>query len=246
MTTAETIHAALQEVATLRQQRVDNPPLNRACAEVRAFQARRFQATYLDLITSPRYKAAASFFLEELYSEKDYTDRDTQFARIVNTMTKIFPHGAVQTAAALVQVHALSERLDTQMAHEWLQDEQQRKPTDVCERYVRCWRQLGNAAARQEQLDRVIRLGRELERLTSTRGLRTLLKMMRNPARMAGLSALQHFLETGFDAFAHMHGAETFLQTVKARETDWSHALFHQEFALCTNHLRHLLNTGQP
>ena len=246
MTTADTIHAALLEVATLRHQRASNPPLNLACAEVRAFQARRFHATYLDLIASPRYQAAASFFLEELYSEKDYTDRDTQFARIVNTMTKIFPHGAVQTAAALVQVHALSERLDTQMAHQWMEDQQQRKSSDACERYARCWRQLGNPAERQTQLDMVIQLGRELERLTSTRGLRTLLKMMRNPARMAGLSALQHFLETGFDAFAHMRGAETFLQTVKARETDWSHALFHEDLALCTTHLRRLLDADRP
>jgi hypothetical protein len=42
---------------------------------------------------------------------------------------------------------------------------------------------------------------------------------MRKPARAAGLSALQDFLERGFASFASMHGADEFLATVDARET---------------------------
>lgn len=242
MSTASAIHEALQEVADLRQQRAKNEALRQACAEIRTFQARRFQATYRDLIANPRYQAATSFFLHELYSEKDYTDRDTQFARIVNTLTRVFPAAAVQTAATLVQVHALSERVDTHMAFAWLEDKRQRGAgIDACERYVLCWRKLGNSEERQRQLEMVIQLGQQLEQLTTTLGLRTLLKMMRNPARLAGLSALQHFLETGFDAFAQMRGANEFLQTVRSRETRGIEALFHDEFALCVANLRQLL-----
>ena len=43
--------------------------------------------------------------------------------------------------------------------------------------------------------------------------------MMRKPARLAGLSALQDFLERGFAAFRGMGGAQTFLATINERET---------------------------
>lgn len=68
---------------------------------------------------------------------------------------------------------------------------------------------MGDAGARQRQLDVVLHLGHELNHLTRTLGLRMLLKMMRRPAAAAGLSSLQHFLEAGFDAFADMRGRTT-------------------------------------
>jgi hypothetical protein len=43
--------------------------------------------------------------------------------------------------------------------------------------------------------------------------------MMRGPARMAGFAVLQDFLERGFAAFHAMGGAQVFLQTIEARET---------------------------
>jgi hypothetical protein len=43
--------------------------------------------------------------------------------------------------------------------------------------------------------------------------------MMRKPARLAGLSALQDFLERGFESFAQMRGAAEFLATIQSRET---------------------------
>lgn len=238
---AQKIHEALQTVARFRQQRDDEPTLALASSEVKSFQARRFHATYADLLRSSRYKAAAAFFLEELYSDQDYAERDNQFARIANTIARLFPQAVVDTAATLAEVHALTEALDDQMARAWLAD-RVTMPTDGdCSRYIRCWRRLGDLAARQQQLEVVMHLGRELDQLTRMRGLRTLLKMMRRPAAVAGLSSLQHFLETGFDAFADMRGANEFLGTVRERESGWIRALFEDDAATCEIKLRHLL-----
>ena len=49
--------------------------------------------------------------------------------------------------------------------------------------------------------------------------------MMRQPARLAGLSALQDFLERGFAAFRRMGGAATFLATINERETQLLEAI---------------------
>ena len=69
-----------------------------ANAAIKRFQAQRFQATYPDLLQSPRHPAAARFFLHELYSDKEYAERDQQFARIAYTLARLFPQSAVNTA----------------------------------------------------------------------------------------------------------------------------------------------------
>jgi hypothetical protein len=243
-TSAQKIQDALQVVSQLRQQHASAPALAQASTQVKHFQARRFQATYADMLHSPRYKTAAGFFLNELYSDKDYAERDQQFARIASTIARLFPQAVVNTAAALAEVHALTETLDDQMARCWLADQSAAPQKGESARYIHCWRQLGNPAARHHQLAVVLQLGQELDRLTRARGLRTLLKIMRRPAAAAGLNSLQQFLETGFDAFAEMGGAGEFLQQVQLRESEWIRSLFDDNAVACETKLLHLLAAG--
>ncbi|MES2192675.1 MAG: hypothetical protein V4454_21350 [Pseudomonadota bacterium] len=244
--TANRIHQALQTVAQLRAQHVADTTLARASADIKRFQARRFRATYADMLTNARYKTAAAFFLQELYSDKDYAERDQQFARIANTIAKLFPQAVVNTAAALAEVHALTEKLDDLMARQWLESLSTRPDLDENARYIDCWRKVDDANARQQQLEVVLLLGKELNRLTRKPGLRTLLRMMRHPAAAAGLSSLQAFLEAGFDAFAGMRGAEDFLKLIEQRETEWIATLFNDDVVTCETKLGYLLDLRLP
>lgn len=241
--TAPQIHHALQAVADLRAQHVANPPLARATAAVKRFQARRFHATYRDLLESARYKSAAQFFLQELYSDRNYADRDQQFSRIASTIARLFPQAVVNTAGALAEVHALTEQLDDVMARQWLQDVAETPASSEAARYIRCWRLAADEAARQRQLVVVLELGHALNRLTRMPGLRTMLKMMRRPAGAAGLESLQQFLESGFDAFANMRGADEFLALIAQREAAWIRALFEDDAGACEGRLIYLLAT---
>ena len=65
-----------------------------------------------------------------------------------------------------------------------------------------------------------------LDRLTRNPLVRHSLRMMRGPARAAGLGELQRFLESGFDTFKAMHGARDFLAAIGARERALAQALF--------------------
>lgn len=238
---ANQIHQALEAVARLRQQRIGRPALAAANTAIKRFQARRFRATYPDLLQSPRYQTATRFFLHELYSDKDYEERDQQFARIANTIAKLFPQSVVNTAAALAEVHALTERLDDAMAHAYLA--LQIANPDLCDSasYIACWRQVADPAARHQQLAVVLALGVSLDSLTRKPGLRMLLKMMRGPASTAGLASLQKFLESGFDAFQTMRGGDEFLKLITARETDWITRLFEEDAVACETKLTDLL-----
>ena len=239
--TADQIHHSLETVALLRQQRAGQPALTAANAAIKRFQAQRFQATYPDLLQSPRHRAAAHFFLHELYSDKDYTERDQQFARIANTIARLFPQAVVNTAAALAEVHALTEQLDDAMAHAHVA--LQPASARLCDAasYIACWRQVADPAARHQQLQVVLALGNSLDSLTRKPGLRMLLKLMRGPAAAAGLGSLQKFLEAGFDAFQTMHGSDEFLKLIAVREADWIQRLFEEDAVACETKLNELL-----
>jgi len=219
-TAAEPLLADLRQVDAERARRAADPALDARVQALKAWQQRRFADTYADLLASPRYAAATRFFLHELYGPDDYRQRDAQFARVIPTLTRLFPEEVVDTVARLARLHALSERLDTRMA------EQLPTPEITPAAYAAAWRACGEPAARQQQIELTMAVGESLDRLTRKPLLRQTLRLMRGPAQMAGLGALQNFLESGFDTFRAMRGAGEFLATVRQRENALARTLF--------------------
>ncbi|MEI8169575.1 MAG: hypothetical protein WCG50_07860 [Rhodoferax sp.] len=242
MDAANIIRNTVARVAQLRQQAASTPGLARAVSDIKHLQARRFAGTYFDLLHSDHYKPAGLFFLEELYSDKDYSLRDAQFARMAGPLDKIFPQSVVDTAVALAQLHGLTEELDMASAQQWLAH----PDTPEALRYVLAWRAVDRRADRNQQLATVMTVGHELARLTRLPGLRLMLKMMRGPANLAGISALQHFLELGFDTFAAMGrkpgGTAYFLETVRTRESRLIDLLFDADVGVGETELQGVLH----
>jgi hypothetical protein len=217
---AESLLKELRAVEAERARRAADPALEARVQALKTWQQRRFAQTYADLLAHPRYEAATRFFLHELYGPEDYRQRDAQFARVIPTLTRLFPAEVVDTVAKLARLHALSERLDTRMAEHLL------SPDITPAEYAIAWRACGEPAARQLQIDLTMAVGESLDQLTRKPLLRQTLKLMRGPAQMAGLGALQAFLESGFDTFKAMRGAGEFLATVKQREEALARELF--------------------
>lgn len=217
---AESLLKELRAVDAERARRAADPALETRVQALKTWQQRRFAATYADLLANPRYEAATLFFLHELYGPDDYRQRDAQFARVIPTLTRIFPAEVVDTVAKLARLHALSEHLDTRMADHLLS-------ADITPaEYGIAWRACGEPASRQRQIDLTMAVGESLDKLTRKPLLRQTLRLMRGPAQMAGLGALQSFLENGFDTFRAMRGSAEFMATVKQREEALAHALF--------------------
>lgn len=246
MDAAQTIRDCMTQVNTLRQLRAADPALARAVAEVKAFQSRRFTGTYADLLATPTYAPAARFFLDELYGEADYSERDAQFGRIAGTLQTLFPQPVVHTAVALAQLHAQTEALDQSMAQAWLSAPPDSAPT---ERYAHAWRAVGQRPAREAQLQGVLEMGQDLARLTRTPGLRMMLRMMRGPAQAAGMGSLQHFLEAGFDTFGQLskqrQGVEQFLARIEEREERLIALLFDANPVTCETELQRTLGQAR-
>jgi hypothetical protein len=189
-------------------------------AAVKTFQHARFASTYSDLLADRRYRDAARFFLDDLYGPSDFSERDAQFGRVVPALVRMFPQEIVDTVADLAALHALSESLDSAMG--CVTGSGQLDPAG----YAQAWRRVGEPAKRERQISLMLGVGSDLDKYTRNPLLRHSLRLMRSPARVAGLGTLQQFLESGFDTFRAMKGAESFLRTIAERERSLAASLF--------------------
>lgn len=230
---SDLIRTHLARVSQLRA-KAQSDGLKAAADDIKNLQARRFRGTYSDFLEHPRYAPATRFFLEELYGAHDFERRDAQFSRIAGALERLFPEAVAQLAVDLSETHALTEVLDHQLATHWLSSDPTLSPS---ERYIIAWRRTEARDSRKRQFAVVQHIGLELQRLTRMKTLRLGLRMMRNPARAAGLDALQQFLESGFDAFGALGDARPFLETIRDRESSWVQALFDEDLAACRRRL---------
>jgi hypothetical protein len=192
-------------------------------SELKVWQAQRLEKTYQDLAANKRYSKATDFFLHDLYGERagaKCSQRDADLKRVFPLMLKVLPEAGVLTAAKAIEVDALSEALDQRIA--------------VClpagaiteSSYAQAYRQCGTPQERERQIVLINAVGTQLESVVSRAWVHATLKMMRGPAKAAGLGELQLFLERGATAFKSMNGAGDFLATIAQREREIAIRLF--------------------
>lgn len=214
--------AELDRAARTRAQGRGEPRLEERRRAFRLWQADRLGRTHADLLASARFREAALFFLTDLYGPEDLSRHAEDVRRILPLMAKTLPDPALETVADAMELDALSEELDAAM----IERLGSRAVALTPHVYGDAYREVGRRADRTRQIDLIDHLGRSLDALTRQRFIGSALRMMRKPAEVAGLGALQSFLERGYGAFRTMRGASDFVDLVVARERAVSDALF--------------------
>ena len=182
-------------------------------AELKRWQSERLAATYADFASQPRYRDATRFFLEDVYGPKDFSRRDDALLRILPAMSSLLPKGAVETATLAIELEALTEDLDHRVADALPHGE------ITEETYAEANREACTREEREHQVRLTEDVGKRLDALVRKPLVMGALQLMRQPARAAGLTDLQDFLERGFCAFRAMDGADEFLAALHERET---------------------------
>ena len=210
--------ALVRELTRVQQhhrERGADPALARELTCLATWQSRRLRNTYADLESTPRYAAAMRFFETDLYGGADFAQRDANMARVVPAMNRLLPANVIDTVAAAIELNALSQDLDRAMVDELRPRALAFSVGDYCAAY----RTVGRFDQRRRQIALMGDVGGALDRFVRKPMVRGALAVMRKPARMAGLAALQDFLERGFAAFTTMRGSAEFLATIQRRET---------------------------
>lgn len=192
--------------------------IERELSLLRRWQSARLARTHADLLRSPRYRPAAEFFLDELYGDRDFSERERDLARVVPLMTRVLPAPVLHTAALALELNALSHELDARLTRILVEELRCRDRLDESA-YVAAYRRCAGYDLRERQLELVGQLGRDLQRIVPKPFIHTALKLARGPARLAGVGELHRFLDAGFHAFRHMGAdAGTFLNLILDRE----------------------------
>ena len=210
---------ALGRVIALRAELETDEQHKKRWLALKQWQIKRLRATYADLLANDRYRAAAEFFLEELYGAQDVDQRDTEAQKVAPKLARMLPARAVDALLLAVQLEEMAEQFDIEMARTI--------ELPITEKnYAEVYRATGSQAERVRQIELAERIGKALEKLAKVPMLSTMLHMMKAPAAMWGLSHLHRFLQRGFDAFVGMRGAREFLQTTNRRELAINERLF--------------------
>jgi len=211
----------LSRVQRLHAERAGNPILAGSLERVSYWQSRRLRMTYADLAADLRYTAAVAFFQNDLYGPGDVSRRDADLARVVPLMVKVLPERVIATVALATELNALSQELDRVLLARLPRADGHFNVMEYCKAY----RRAGNFPLRRRQIKLIVDIGTALDAHVGKPLVRTALAMMRQPARLAGMSGLQDFLERGFAAFRAMNGAKEFLHTIETRESEIAEAI---------------------
>jgi hypothetical protein len=185
---------------------------------LRQWQMARLANTYADLLEGRDTRAAAEFFLNELYGVKDTSKRDDAMERIYPMMQKMLPQAALHSIGLALELDALSEELDAELL-DVLGGQLSTGEKLTEDVYVEAFRRCNNYDLRKRQIELVTRIGSDLAVMVKKPLLSRSLRAMRMPARVAGFGELQTFLERGFAAFRSVADPKAFLGTIERRET---------------------------
>lgn len=211
------LYTQLVNIEELHQRREDTSYAERL-QHIAVYQRQRAQQTYEDLLQQPRYRPAMQFLLDDVFGTPDHFERDCQMKRAYRNMIKLLPKDVVDTLTEAITLHALSMQLDHEMALHCMNAE---CALNSIEDYARLVAVANKEAQRRRQVELILNVGRDLDKLVKNRFVLTALKLARRPAEMAGILALHNYLEEGIAAFKAMKGAKVFMQAIQARETQW-------------------------
>ena len=214
----------LAEARDLRLAAAADPVRGQRRDRLRAWQAARLAKTHADLLASPQFNIAATFFLSDLYGPKDFSERDTEMEKVLPIMTTMLPVSGLRTLLLAVEVDALSERFDAEMVA--VLGKRLDQDGLTIDDYAVAYRQVGDRDGRELQIRLIGETGEALDALAHKAFAGAALKLMHGPAQLAGLGALHAFLERGFNAFRSLRRADEFLETIVQRERELMVSLF--------------------
>ena len=214
----------LAEARDLRLAAAADPVRGQRRDRLRAWQAARLAKTHADLLASPQFNIAATFFLSDLYGPKDFSERDTEMEKVLPIMTTMLPVSGLRTLLLAVEVDALSERFDAEMVA--VLGKRLDQDGLALDDYAAAYRQVGDREGRELQIRLIGETGEALDALAHKTFAGAALKLMHGPAQLAGLGALHAFLERGFNAFRSLRRADEFLETIVQRERELMVSLF--------------------
>ena len=176
-----------------------------------------FLPHYEDLRHRPGYGDAIDYIVADMVGP-EIASRDAELARVVPMMSRVLPGGALSALALALELNA--RVLTINLAIEDVLRPSLVRSADISERdYCLASRSVADFTECESLIAMTRRAGESLQHIVRIPMIGTTLKMMRGPARLAGVGGLQVFLERGHRIFTAIEDVPALLDTVEARMT---------------------------
>ncbi len=186
-------------------------------ALLRVWQSQRLARTYADLLEVPRYTPACRFFLDDIYAERDFSQRDHDLETMYDFMRRFVPDAVSRPAALTIKLHRMTDGLDQKLL-DVLVNQVGITDSITVEQYAEAYRLCDNYRERVEQIDAIIEICEHIDGIVRNPITGPALSMAKRPLRGAGYGEVVNFLERGYDSFKRMHGSHHFRKTLHDRE----------------------------
>lgn len=188
--------------------------------DLRVWQSARVARTYQDFREDARYLPAVEFFLSDLYGPQDFTDRNRDLERAWRYLKRALPRILMRVLENAIELEVLTLELDHAMVHALAAG----SVTAIT--YPAAYQRVNNRTSRTRQIDLIVSIGEDLNRIVSRAWIGPLLHAGHIAAHAAGFGVLQDFLERGYSAFRQMGAAAPLLKAIRERETHFMLAMF--------------------
>lgn len=215
---AKQIHDLLSNIGKVSQrEEIAESGLKPYLALLRVWQSQRLARTYADLLEQPRYNSACRFFLEDIYAERDFSQRDHDLEMMYDFMRRFVPDAVSRPAALTIKLHRMTDALDQKLL-EVLVTQLGITDSITVEQYAEAYRRCDNYRERVEQIDLIIEICEHIDGIVRNPITGPALSIAKRPLRGAGYGEVVAFLERGYDSFKRMHGSHHFRKTLQERE----------------------------
>ena len=212
-----TLHPLIPHPKPDRDHTQTPPPVDPQLEMLRRWQSQRLARTHRDLLNHPDYGKACRFFLSDVYGPRDFTQRDEDLLQVYRTVKSLLPPPIADTFELVIMLNELTLNLDNRLLQA-LVEELDVTNAITPEVYAEAYRLCDNFADRVRQIDLIVAIGRDLNRLVHRPFVGLTLRMAHQPAHWLGWGDLQDFLEHGYNAFKNLADAEGFLHIIEERE----------------------------
>ena len=173
-----------------------HPKLHKALIR---FQVDRLKVTYNDFLEKEEYREITRFFLNEVYTTKDITERNAGFKKVYQKFNGKIGASLANNLAGLIELNDLSEHLDQLMVGKLHQMGMGEKFSE--DEYEEAYYFTDVYDERKEQIDLIVKSLQTFHALSKFRSIGLTLSVIRPYALLKGARNLMDFMQEGYRVF---------------------------------------------
>lgn len=183
---------------------------------VQDFQVRRLKRDFRDLRMSDEYGPFCEFFASEIYSARDFTERNESFRKLTKQFHSVLGEEIYTGLVRLLDLHSLTDELDSRITNSLIQMGCPVKFTES--QYEIAYRDLDNYDERVKQIEMILESLTFTHHISQMTWIGVVLKSARVATGLFTKDRVVGLLETAYSTLRGIKNVDFLNEEVRSRE----------------------------